>query len=361
MTGGTPENAREMLLKAELALADGNFIRARSISKQAGTILSSTQKLHRKFMDKMKEFLDKMNDMEDKGYDISEVSQIMNRAKGSAIKSDYISALDLMEKLPPAIERATYLPFPLLNKTVDIISTILYAGGKISYTVRIENPTSDPLGEIIIRPFLVEEEFQDVLEKYYGMVGPMEYKEYTFDLVPKSKDWSLGVDRSVLTGEGVVLRTKLSSKGGTAKYYITVENNSDQIIRDIQVSPMAPTGLDSDPAQATMDFIEPFAQKTVEFDLFPVVLDGFSRPKKETFVVIEEEEEVEIEDEEKWEPEVEEDPEGSEGLDMDAIEEDMDDQYEGPKDFTPVLEKYNLISMSPMRYPEQVEKELKRK
>lgn len=363
---GTPENAQEMLLKAELALADGNFLKARKISKGASSILDRTMKLHRRFMGKMKEFMDKMGDMEEKGYDVSEVSQIINRAKGRAMKSDYDNALDLMDKLPPAIERATYLPFPLLNKTVDINSTIIYQKGKISYTVRIENPMSEPLGEIIIHPFLHKDEFHDVPEKYYGIVGPQEYKEFTFDLVPKSKDWSLGVDRDILTEDGVVLRTKLSSKGGTAKYYITIENNSDQILRDIQVSPMAPSGLESDPSEAVLEFVEPFAQKTVEFNLFPVVLEGFKGKDRERFIVVEDDDEEDegtiIEDEEKWEAEEIGSPEeqADAGLDLETFDDDMNSEIDvGPRDFTPVQEKYNLISMSPMRYPESIEKELR--
>ncbi|MFO8050249.1 MAG: hypothetical protein R6V01_00940 [Thermoplasmatota archaeon] len=366
MSEGTPENAQEMLMKAEMALADGNFIKARSISRQASSILERTQKLHRRFMDRMKDFLDKIGKMEERGYDITEASQLMSKARASALKSDYDAALDLMEKLPPAIERATYLPFPLLNKTVDIKSTIFYSMGKVNYTVRIENPMNEPLGEMIIHPFLNKDEFHEVQEKYYGVVGPMEYKEYTFELTPKVKDWSLGVGRDVLVEEGVILRTNLSSRGGTAKYFITVENNSDQILRDIRLSPMAPAGLESDPREAVIEFIEPFAQKTVEFNLYPMVLREQERPRNEKYILVEEEgpedERSWIEQEEVWETEVnEEEPSIDEGLDLDALKEDIIEIDEGPRDFTPVREDYDLISMSPMRYPEGIEKEMRSK
>lgn len=363
-------NAREMLLKAELTLADGNFLQAKKIVKRAGTLLDKTQGLHREFIGVLKKFVDRIRDMEEKGYDVREAQTLLEKARNKAIKSDYEKAIDMMTKVEPALDRATYLPFPLLNKTVDIISTIYYAGGKISYSVRIENPMSEPLGEIIIRPFLSEGDFQPVQERYFGVIGPREYKESTFNLIPKTKDWSLGVGREILMGEGVVMRTKLSSKGGTAKYYITIENNSDQIIRDIRVAPMAPGGLGSDPANGLIDVVEPFASKTLEFDLFPLVLEREPDEDIEKVVVLEEEAvngEIEVEEEdEDWnevlidEDEAEVDDSGLD-LDLDGIDDDIPDVPEGPRDFTPIKEEYNLISMVPPKYPEEVERELKKK
>jgi hypothetical protein len=362
-----------MLLKAELALADGNFLKAKKIVVRAGILLDKTQGLHREFITILKGFVTKIRDMEDKGYDIREARTLLEKARNRAIKSDYEKAIDMITKVEPALDRATYLPFPLLNKTVDIISTIFYAGGKISYSVRIENPMSEPLGEIIIRPFLSEGDFHSVQERYFGVIGPREFKESTFNLVPKVKDWSLGVGREVLMGEGVVLTTKLSSKGGTAKYYITIENNSDQIIRDIRVAPMAPGGLGSDPSNGTIDVVEPFASKTLEFDLFPLVLDREPRESIERVVALEEQADQDIEmieEEEDWNEEVFDEVEAVEeevsdlGLDLDlnGIEDDLNDNIpEEPRDFTPVEEEYNLISMVPSKYPEGVEKLLKKK
>jgi len=359
------DNAREMLLKAELVLADGNFMRARFITKKATSILDITQNLHRKFMERLKEFRKKMEDMEDRGYDVSEARSILDRAKARAMKSDYDKALEMMLRLDPALDRATYLPFPLLNKTLDIISTIFFADGKISYTVRFENPMSEPLGEIIIRPFLPEGDFEPVAERYFGVIGPREFKESTFLLVPKVKDWSLGVGREVLMGEGVVLRTRLASKGGTAKYFITIENNSDQIIRDVRVAPMAPGGLGSEPASGTIDVVEPFGQKTLEFDLFPLVLDKVPEVEEKVVVVQEtpvpdtpvfrEVEEEEEEDEEWLVEDDDEDVTPAPDLDLDGLEDE--EVPEGPRDFTPIEEKYNLISMVPSRFPERIDRE----
>ncbi|MGA1872716.1 MAG: hypothetical protein ACMUHY_03505 [Thermoplasmatota archaeon] len=360
------ENAREMLLKAELVLADGNFFRARQITRKASSLLEITQNLHRQFMDKLRSFLKKIEDMEEKGYDVSEARTILDRARGRAVKSDYEKALQMISGIDPALDRATYLPFPLLNKTLDIISTIYYSQGKISYTVRIENPTAEELGEIIIRPFLPEGDFEPVAERYFGVIGPREYKETTFLLSPKVKDWSLGVGREVLMGEGVVLGARLSSKEGKAKYYITIENNSDQIIRDVRVAPMAPGGLGSEPSSGTIDVVEPFGQKTLEFDLFPLVLDRQEQDLYQEKVVAVEDDgapetsppDVEPEDEEIWlADEVEEETEPSPDLDLDGLEDEPDMIPEGPRDFTPVEEEYNLISMVPPKFPERIERE----
>lgn len=358
------ENAREMLLKAELTLADGNFLKARKIAIRVNTLIDRTQGLHREFIGTLKKIISKVKEMGDKGYDVSEAQNLLDRARKRAVKSDYETAINMMKKVDPALDRATYLPFPLLNKTVDIISTIMFTDSKINYAVRIENPMSEPLGEIIIRPFLSEADFHPVQERYFGVIGPREFKESSFTLSPKVKDWSLGVGRDILMGEGVILRTKLSSKGGTAKYYITIENNSDQIIRDIRVAPMAPGGLGSDPASGTIEFVEPFASKTLEFALFPVVLERSKEDEGENVIAIEEEPGTvmeQIADEDDWDEELfdEDDTEDNAGmdLDLDDLDDDIGEIPDGPRDFTPVEEEYNLISMVPPKYPGKVEKQ----
>ena len=57
------ENARDMLLKAELALADGNFMRARKISNRASILLDKTQGLHRDFIGVLKKMISKVKEM----------------------------------------------------------------------------------------------------------------------------------------------------------------------------------------------------------------------------------------------------------------------------------------------------------
>ncbi len=357
------DNAQEMLRKAELALAGGNFMRANRISKDTSGLLEQTRTLHRKFIKKMKKFIDRIMDMEERGYDISEAMDIMGRAKERAMKADYNKALKTMNLVNPALERAAYMPFPLLNKTVDIISTIFFSNGKVIYTVRIENPTEEPLGEIIITPSFPEDDFYEVPEKPYGIVGGREFKEFTFYLSPKEgKEWNLGIGREILMEEGVTMRTKLSSKKGNAQYLVVVENNNDQVIRDLVVSPQTPGGLVSEPSHGVIEKIDPFSTGSVTFELYPAIINPRNRGRSNERVVV-------IEDEEPYHPRSDDefeiteeneiiDDEEEDELDQDPIDEDL---TEGPQDFTPVKEEYNLIEMAPSRYPEEVERGMKKK
>jgi len=371
-------NPQDMLIEAEKALSEGRFIKARRYTSKARGILERTQELHRKFMNRLKEATDRIRDMEEKGYDVTEAWKIVERSKEKATRSRYEVAISSIDAVDPALERATYLPFPLLNRNVDIISVITYSSDQLQYSVRIENPTTEPLGEIIIRPFLQEGMFQEVPERQYGLVNALSYKESTFLIKPRVKDWNVGIDKEVLTGEGVVLRTKLSSRGGTARYTITVENNSDEILRDITVGPMAPGGLKPIPEQGLIEYVEPFASRSIEFDLEPASLD---REVLDTEKVVVVDEEVLLEDEEEYEDDNEEEEEEDEAdLEMDGEEEEdeadleMDGEGEGeallegleagvgtPSDFTPVRPEYNLISMAPNAFPRSVLKEMKRR
>ncbi|MCK5774255.1 MAG: hypothetical protein KAH57_10750, partial [Thermoplasmata archaeon] len=205
--------------------------------------------------------------------------------RSKAVRSRYEQAIKVVSMIEPALKRATYLPFPLLNKNVDILTVINFTGGNLNYTVRIENPTTKPLGEIIIKPFIQEGMFQPVQERAYGVIESLSYKESAFVLVPKQKDWNVGVGREVLRGGGVVMRTKLTSRDGVASYSITVENNSDQILRDIIVLPMIPASMEPDPAQGIIEHVSPYGSETVDFKLTPASMEKWAEVEDNVVVL----------------------------------------------------------------------------
>jgi len=359
MTGGSPGNIHDLLQNAELALAEGSFIKALRMARRANSLLDSTQEMHRKFVKTMKKLMKKVLEMEDQGYDVEKAWKLMEMARDKAKESDYELAIRAMEQVEPTLVRATYLPFPLLNRSVDIISTIVFSDGKVRYDVKIYNPTDEPLGEIVIKP-PVTKDFQEIQDRYFGIVEPGKTRESTFILVPTTKDWNLGIDRKLMEDGGVVLRTQLSSRSGKASYFVTVENNTDQIIRDITVSPKAPGGLEADPPEAVMDFVEPYGQKTLDFDLHPPGSGkraGEGGKHIEKVIVIEDNDGTEAPED--W---------GADSKDEKAWTSKGTNDAPGPgkytdrpTDFEPVKEDYDLISMSPYRYPDRVEKGLKGK
>lgn len=355
------ENAADILLEAERALSEGRFFRARKYAHEAGVVIDRTQGLHRRFMKTLKKMMDKVLDMENRGYDVSEARRVLEGARNKALQSNYKSAISKMKKVDPALDRAAYTPFPLLNKSVNIISIVKFEGELVNYSVRVENPTDKPLGEIIITPYLPRDMFHEVPERFYGMIGAREFKESIFQLKPKVKDWNVGIGQDVLRADGVVMQTVLSSREGTATYRIIIENNSDQILRDIRVSPMTPGGLEPDPTEAVIDHVEPFASKTFEFSLSPGIIKHPEKrePPKDKVVILDAEEPADevvealevddiIDDEEEEE---------DEGWEEEGDSEDID--LTTHRDFTPVQPEYNLISMSDYAVPESVNRRRK--
>ncbi len=394
-------NPQDMLIEAERALSEGRFLKARSYTSKARGVMQRTLELHRSFMGTLREFLERIDDMEGKGYDITEAREIVEKARSKAVRSRYEQAIKVVSMIEPALRRATYLPFPLLNKNVDILTVINFTGGNLNYTVRIENPTTKPLGEIIIKPFLQEEMFQEVQERAYGVIDALSYKESIFVLVPKMKDWNVGVGREVLRGDGVVMRTRLTSREGEASYSITVENNSDQIIRDIIVSPMIPASMEPDPVQGIIEHVSPYGSETVDFKLTPASLDKWIEEEDNVVVLDRDMDEEELikdwdgdesvdssypqganetnvssnlrggihsggdleesvgsddldEDEDLEDDDLDED----EDLDDEDLNEDDDLDMEigesARTDFTPVEVEYNLITMAPSNIPRRI-------
>ncbi len=400
-------NPQDMIIEAERALSEGRFLKARSYTSKARGVMQRTLELHRSFMGTLREFLERIDDMEEKGYDITEARDIVERARSKAVRSRYEQAIKVVSMIEPALKRATYLPFPLLNKNVDILTVINFTGGNLNYTVRIENPTAKPLGEIIIKPFIQEEMFQEVQERAYGVIDALSYKESVFVLVPKQKDWSVGVGREVLRGDGVVMRTRLTSRDGEASYSITVENNSDQIIRDILVSPMIPASMEPDPVQGIIEYVSPYGSETVDFKLTPASMEKWIK-EEDNIVALDsdvdeedligdwdeedlEDEPEEIQDieEEEYDEDESEDSSylrdgdetdvssyprrgiGSDGDLEEGVRSDDEDIEEGDEDldmeidenartdFRAVEVEYNLITMAPSSFPRRISRMMK--
>jgi hypothetical protein len=362
---------RDLLAQAQRELAMGHFLRATAISRRAGKLVDRIQELHGQFIELLRKAMEKTDTMDDMGYDVTEARALIRSARDMAMKSDYDSALTKIKGIKRTLNRATYLPFPLLNKNVDIISTAFWDGSALQYTVKIENPSSEPLGEIIIRPFFEDGAFHDVPERHYGNIGPRYWYESTFRLVPKGKQFNIGIDSTILKEESVVFRTKFSSRHGKAAYTITVENNSDQIIRDIGLVPRPPGGLVPDPASVAIEYIEPFGSRTAEFALSPAVLEktvpleAIEEPQvspkaKERVVLLEGTEDftiMEEAEEEKPHPAPKKPVVLAREIDEEADDWGEKDIGDGeakrtPADFTPQDEDYDLMLMSPYAYPD---------
>jgi hypothetical protein len=363
---------RDLVVQAERELAMGHFIKATSLSRRAGKLVERIEELHQKFIDLLRKAVDKTDAMEDMGYDVNEARALISASRDLAMKSDYESALARIKAIKKTLNRATYMPFPLLNKNVDILSTAFWAGSAVEYSVRIENPSSEPLGEIIIRPFFEDGMFHDVPERHYGNIGPRSFSESTFRLVPKGKDFDIGVDSALLKEESIVFRTRFSSRHGKASYSITIENNTDQIIRDIGMAPRPPGGLVPDPPTAVIEYIEPFGSRTADFALAPASQEQPAmaleeeappEPKERVVSVVENNEFMVVE-----KPRVVRTADTSEGSAVEAVELDDDaeswdnigsdaDRKQRRKTatgFTPQDEDYDLMLMSPYAFPDSV-------
>jgi len=365
MNGPRSPTPRELLLHAEHELSLGHFWKAGRISKRAGKLIDETQMLHRRFMELIKKALERIEVMESLGYDVTEAREMVDRSKERALRTDYVGAINRVQGIKKALERATYLPFPLLNKTVDIITTSFWTSGGMQYEVEIHNPSLKPLGEIIFRPFFPEGMFREVPEKVFGMIGPMKNSDRAvFLLVPTQNGPSGELERD----PSIVRKTVLSSRQGKATISITIENNSDQIIRDFQITPYPPGGLEPVPDRAMIDHVEPFGSRTVTFDLRPMRLEPVElvedhevRPPKEKVVIVDEAKAPkDTPPPPRIIPEVEWDSDHE-----DAETWDMDDQDRGQvaevpvekvqgRDFTPISEEYDLMLMSGYAYPDSV-------
>ncbi|MDG6223967.1 MAG: hypothetical protein QCI82_00460 [Candidatus Thermoplasmatota archaeon] len=365
-------NPQELIEQARQELAVGNFIKAARLSKKAGSLIDETQSLHRRFMELLKKARERTDLMEESGYDVNEARRIIDSSRDTALRADYQNALDRLKTLRKALNRATYTPFPLLNRNVDILTAAIWTGNAINYTVRIENPSSEPLGEIIIRPSFDEGLFRNVEERLFGMIGPKEYKESTFILHPTDPNWNIGIEGHLLKDAGIILRTAFSSRQGRASYHITIENNSDQIIRDVRLSPKPPGGLVPDPPGAVITSIEPFGSATVEFKLdtptFARAQEDAPAAKERVIVLDEDDFTVE---ERPVVRSVDMDPEV---MDEDVVSwEEEDENLTAPKgeagtaELSPDENEIDMMIMSPYAYPDIIggdgiiDKKLKKK
>ncbi len=178
-------------------------------------------------------------------------------------------------------------PLPLLVKDVTIETTISSDGATITYTVRIENNSAEPLGKLRVRPavppsmFALDEEFKTLPPIDVGRSAST-----TFVLRPLDDAWHLGVEGRALAGKDVTVKTILRCASGKATFFLEVQNNRNYSVRRLTVKPILPVDYVATKDSEEIDVLGPNEKKTIQFpvitkdewDLIQLHERGMARP-----------------------------------------------------------------------------------
>jgi hypothetical protein len=157
-------------------------------------------------------------------------------------------------------------PLPLLVKDVTIETTISSDGSTITYTVKIENNSGEPLGKLRVRPsvppnmFSLDEEFKTLPPIDIGKSATI-----TFILKPLDEAWHLGVEGRALAGKDVTVKTILRCQNGQAAFFLEVQNNRNFSVRKLKVKPVLPVEYVATKEYEDIEVLGPNEKKTVQF------------------------------------------------------------------------------------------------
>ncbi len=271
ITGGAAsvETATEKLAVAKELLRLGKYFKAQRVAQQSLNWAEKAREFHRRVLSDFKSLEDYIYYVKKLRYDTDEAERILVDVKKAILSLDYNRALSLMDRARKVLRRATFKPFPLLNKDITIKSAVGIEQGKIIYKIKIENHSPDSLGELILQPAVNTEMFAPIREQPIGEVFSMQAKEIRFTLMPVVKNWNIGVPGALIEGKDIILKTILECKDGIATYKVMVKNLKEAPLIDIDVYPFVPKGLKSDEESKVIDEIEAYGSEVVIFDLTP--------------------------------------------------------------------------------------------
>lgn len=265
--------AKNLLEKAKKALLGGKYRIAKRLAEQSQELAKAARAYHTKVMNELRSLEDFIDYIASLKYDTHMAQEILDEAKKAILQLDYPGTLDLVEKARKILHRATFVPFPLLNKNLTIKTIVEMDKDKIIYKVRVENKSKKTLGEIVLLPTADAKMFAPVREQMMGELMGMQAKEVTFVLTPVVKNWDLGVPGYLIQGKDINLKTILECKNGTATYKVMIQNNKKNPIMDLKASPFVPKGLEPDEAFKIIEEIPPKGSEVLIFDLTPYHFD----------------------------------------------------------------------------------------
>ena len=178
-------------------------------------------------------------------------------------------------------------PLPLLVKDVTIETTISSDGTTITYTVKVENNSGEPLGKLRVSPSVPPNMFS--LDEEFKTLPPIDIgksQSTTFILKPLDDAWHLGVEGRALAGKDVTVKTILRCANGQASFFLEVQNNRNYSIRKLQVKPVVPAEYVAMQESEDIEVLGPSEKKTVQFpvitrdewDLLQIHEKGMARP-----------------------------------------------------------------------------------
>ena len=265
--------AKNLLEKAKKALLSGKYRAAKRLAQQSQELAKAARAYHTKVMNELRSLGDFIEYIASLKYDTHQAEEILDEAKKTILQLDYPGALSLVEKARKVLHRATFVPFPLLNKNVTIKTIVEVDKDKIIYKVRVENKSKRSLGEIVLLPTVDAAMFAPVREQMMGELMGMQAKEVTFVLTPIVKNWDLGVPGYLIQGKDIALKTILECKDGTATYKVMIQNNKKNPIIDLKATPFVPKGLEPDEQFKVIEEIPPKGSEVLIFDLTPYHFD----------------------------------------------------------------------------------------
>jgi len=196
--------------------------------------------------------------------------------------SDEAAAMDVHDVIGLGLP-----PLPLLVKDVTIETTISSDGSTITYTVRIENNSGEPLGKLRVTPSVPPSMFS--LDEEFKTLPPIDIGKSastTFILKPLDDAWHLGVEGRALAGKDVTVRTILRCQNGQASFFLEVQNNRNFSVRKLKVKPVLPNEYVATKDSAEIEALGPNEKTTIQFpvittdawDLIQLHEQGMARP-----------------------------------------------------------------------------------
>lgn len=313
-----------LVKNSKVLLKEGEYEESKKETQRLEKEIRKVKKDQDEALSEFKKLRRRIDKKDGQGYDVSEADSILEEAKEALADMRYEEAFSLIDEARGALERALFLPFPLLEKNVSLNTVIRNNGGAVNFEFEVINRMEKPLGEILLN-LSTPPGFKDLPEKKLGMIRPKEDRSVEAILKREDKIEQDSLADHIINNR-IIVSSSLDCSYKYPVYKISIRNISDQPLKDITLKPFTPGSLESKETRKKIEWLDPSKEASVTFKLYPKSLEEEMKREEEEEEE-EKEEESSIQEEEVKEEVKEEEEFLSEGSNYLLLGEELEHSY----------------------------------
>lgn len=261
------ERVKNDITRISASILTGTLFGVKKKIGETEKMVKKLEKLEGSIRAKIDELTSKSYGYRQRGYDTTAVEERLNRSRMHVENMEFKEAASALKEAKEELKTIRYRPFPLLDRDIVLVTSVVPEGDSISYQLQLANREDEPTSKILIQP-TVPRGFKDLPSKELKSVEPRCVESINFELIP-TKDIEEGSLAHFLIDGKIKLASKMWLGIEERKNIIEITNISNRHIQDLRIRPMIPECVTSEFPYRDIDLLRSNQTRKVSFNLKP--------------------------------------------------------------------------------------------